>query len=248
MIQRTERSGLRLWWALCLALALPTLLLNAALRTWLPQGSVPLDMAVTGWPPLAQALVMRPDAGLAQPVWVWWTTAWLHGSPPHLLRNLAGLALMAALGTLLRPSRPAALAGWLAWPLTQLGMLMQPSLGSYVGLSGVLHAGVTVLALHAAMAPSRQPMPRTLLHPLPRTLSPLAPSVTGLRLGGLALLSALAAKILMENPWGQALVASTSSAINVAPWAHLSGCAAGALVTGLLWVLAAGSRLARRCH
>ncbi|MFY9460115.1 hypothetical protein [uncultured Aquabacterium sp.] len=239
-----ERPGLRLWWALCLALALPTLLLNITLRTWLPQGSVPLDMAVTGWPPLAQALVMRPDAGLAQPPWAWWTTAWLHGSTPHLLRNLAGLALMAALGTLVRPSRQAALAGWLAWPLTQLGMLMQPSLGSYVGLSGVLHAGVTVLALHAVMRPSRRPMPRLALP----AVSPLAPSVAGLRLGGLALLAALAAKILMENPWAQALVASTSSAINVAPWAHLSGCAAGALVTGLLWVLAAGSRLARRCH
>ena len=239
-----SRHGLRLWWALCLALALPTLLLNAALRTWLPQGSVPLDMAVTGWPPLAQALVMRPDAGLSQPPWVWWTTAWLHGSTPHLLRNLAGLALMAALGTLMRPSRQAALAGWLAWPLTQLGMLMEPSLGSYVGLSGVLHAGVVVLALHAAMAPLRQPVS----HALPQPLSPLAPSVAGLRLGAIALLLGLAVKMLMENPWGQALVASTSSAINVAPWAHLSGCAAGALATGVLWVLAAGSRLARRCH
>ncbi len=235
-----SRHGLRLWWALCLALALPTLLLNAALRTWLPQGSVPLDMAVTGWPPLAQALVMRPDAGLSQPPWVWWSTAWLHGSTPHLLRNLAGLVLMAALGTLMRPSRQAALAGWLAWPLTQLGMLMEPSLSSYVGLSGVLHAGVAVLALHAAMAPLRQPVSQS--------LSQLAPSVAGLRIGAIALLLGLAVKVLMENPWSQALVASTSSAINVAPWAHLSGCAAGALATGVLWVLAAGSRLARRCH
>jgi len=240
----TERSGLRLWWALCLALALPTLLLDTALRTWLPQGGVPLDMPVTAWPPLAQALVMRPDAGLSQHPWAWWTTAWLHGSTPHLLRNLAGLTLMAALGTLVSPSRPAALAGWLAWPLTQLGMLAEPTLSSYVGLSGVLHAGVTVLALHAVTAPLRQPKPAT----TSPTVSSLAPSNTGLRLSGIALLAGLAGKVLMENPWGQALVASTSSAINVAPWAHLSGCAAGALATGVLWVLAAGSRLARPCH
>ncbi|MBT9608961.1 MAG: rhomboid family intramembrane serine protease [Aquabacterium sp.] len=244
MTPSTERPGLRLWWALCLALALPTLLLNAALRSWLAQGTVPLDMAVTSWPPLAQALVLRPDAGWVQSPWVWWSSAWLHGSTPHLLRNLAGLALMAALGTLVRPSRQAALAGWLAWPLTQLGMLMQPSLDSYVGLSGVLHAGVTVLALHAAMRPLRQSPPLTATHPM----SPLAPSITGLRWVAIALLLGLAAKVLMENPWGAALVASTSSAINVAPWAHLSGCAAGALATWGLWVLAAGSRLARRCH
>lgn len=244
MTPSTERPGLRLWWALCLALALPTLLLNAALRTWLAQGAVPLDMAVTDWPPLAQALVMRPDAGWSQPPWVWWSSAWLHGSTPHLLRNLAGLALVGALGMLVRPSRQAALAGWLAWPLTQLGMLMQPSLGSYVGLSGVLHAGVTVLALHAVTRPLRQPPSPSAVHPV----SPSAPSTTGIRLVAVALLVGLGVKVLMENPWGQTLVASTSSAINVAPWAHLSGCAAGALATGVLWALAAGSRLARRCH
>jgi len=239
-----QRPGLRLWWALCLALALPTLVLNVALRHWLPQGSVPLDMAVTDWPPLAQALVLRPDAGWAQPPWVWWSSAWLHGSSPHLMRNLAGLALLAALGTLVRPSRQAALAGWLAWPLTQLGMLAEPTLSSYVGLSGVLHAGVTVLALHAAVRPLRQPAARPDVPPVSST----APSPAGLRLSAIALLVGLTVKVLMENPWGAALVASTSSAINVAPWAHLSGCAAGALALWALWVLATGSRLARRCH
>lgn len=246
--QRPEPDGQCLWWALCLALALPTLLLNAALRIWLPHGSVPLDTAVASWPPLAQALALRPDAGLSQAPWVWWSTAWLHGSTPHLLRNLAGLALMAALVALMRPSRHAALAGWLAWPLTQVGMLMQPSLGSYVGLSGVLHAGVTVLALDALMRQARQPRPGPTSLTAPHTVSRLAPSDTGLRLGAIALLAGLSAKVLMENPWGQALVASPSSAINVAPWAHLSGCAAGALATSVPWVLAAGSRLARRCH
>jgi len=226
-----EPPGLHLWWALCLALALPAVALHVALRTWLPQGSVPLDAPVTHWPPLAQGLVMQPEAGLAQPPWVWWTTVWLHGSLPHLWRNLAGLALVAALGVLVRPSRAAAQAAWLAWPLTQAGMLAQPTLTSYVGLSGVLHASVAVLALHAlTMRPD---------------VSPMGPSLGGLRVGGLALLTGLMAKVLMENPWQHALVASTSSAINVAPWAHLSGCVAGLLASG---ALASSYRLARRCH
>lgn len=234
MNQRTEPCGLPLWWALCLALALPALLLNVALRPALPTGCVPLDTTVADWPLLAQSLVMRPDAGIGQAPWVWWSTVWLHGSVPHLLRNLAGLGLVAALGGLIRPSRTVALAAWLAWPLTQLGMLMQPTLGSYVGLSGVLHASVVVLALHALTKPSRQP-----LHPHEQRPIP------ALRLGAIALLLGMAAKVLMENPWGDALVASAASAINVAPWAHLSGCAAGVLST---WVLAGGSRLAQKCH
>lgn len=229
--QRPEPGGQRLWWALCLALALPTLALNIALRPGLPEGCVALDTAVADWPLLARSLVMRPDVGIAQPAWVWWSTTWLHGSQPHLLRNLAGLGLVALLGWLIRPTRPTALAAWLAWPLTQLGMLMQPTLASYVGLSGVLHACVVVLAWQAATGPKPQPMPRRALHPT--------------QLGAWALLIGLAAKVLMENPWGDALVASAASAINVAPWAHLSGCAAGVLST---WVLAGGSRLAQRCH
>jgi hypothetical protein len=40
-------------------------------------------------------------------------------------------------------------AAWVcAWPLTQLGLLMRPDLSHYGGLSGVLHAGAAIVALH----------------------------------------------------------------------------------------------------
>ncbi len=207
-------DGVRLWWALCLLLALPAAALGLQ--------PVALAQAVAQWPALPQALVLRPELGWHQPAWTWWTSAWLHGSTPHLLRNLAALVLLAALGGLLRPRAQAAAAWCLAWPLTQLGMLLEPALSSYVGLSGVLHAGVVALALPAVLPPLRHPTgaePSPGLHP---------------KWLAWALLSGVALKILMENPWQHTLVASSASAINVAPWAHLSGAAAGALATGML--------------
>jgi membrane associated rhomboid family serine protease len=214
-----ERNGLHPWWAICAALALPAL----ALHLTLPQGSVALDAPVSSWPPLAQTLVMRPDAGLAQLPWVWWSSAWLHGSSSHLLRNVAGLALLACLAWLMPPSRTAAAAWLLAWPLTHLGMLMEPTLSSYVGMSGVLHAGVVTLSLHGLTQ-------HTSRHS---------------QIGAIALLIATVCKVLMENPWAHSLVASPASAINVAPWAHFSGCAAAALST---WALKSFSGRTRKCH
>lgn len=179
---------------------------------------MPLNVSPEAWPHPAADLVLRPDAGWHQPPWVWWTTAWLHGSTAHLWRNLAGTALLALLGWLIRPDRRTAIAWALAWPLTQVGMLWQPTLASYVGLSGVLHAGVAILGVQALLAPHRH------------TLGWV----------GALLLAGLSAKILMENPWGHALVLSPASAINVAPWAHFSGSVAGVwMVTLVRWI---GSR------
>ncbi len=209
----SDPVGLRAWWVVCAALALPALILHAALLLDGSQSGVPLNAPVASWPALAQALVMRPDAGLAQPPWVWWSTAWLHGSQAHLLRNLAGVLLLATLAWLMPPTRRTAAAWMLAWPLTHLGMLMEPTLSSYVGLSGVLHAGVVVLALSATGRHTPRPM----------------------RLCALALLAGTACKVIMENPWGHSLIASSASAINVAPWAHLSGCVAGVLSVCVVW-------------
>lgn len=226
----TERGSRLGWWAWCLALALPTLVLHVSLSPALSLSHVPLDQAVSAWPDVPRALVLQPDAGLAQPPWVWWTTAWLHGSTPHLVRNLVGLALLAVWAAASRPSRATVAALWLAWPLTQLGMLMEPSLGAYVGLSGVLHAGLVVLSLGALAITTPWP----------------------LRAGALALLLGTATKVHMENPWGAALVASPESGILVAPWAHLSGCVAGALSIAVAAGLARGWQRwpprQRRCH
>ncbi|MBI3382920.1 MAG: rhomboid family intramembrane serine protease [Aquabacterium sp.] len=157
----------------------------------------------------AQAGTLHPDAGWHQPAWVFWTSAWLHGSSAHLSRNLMALALLAVLGASARMPPRAALAWLLAWPLTQMGMLQQ-ALHTYIGLSGVLHAGFTVVALHHLTHPIQMDRHQRIL--------------------GLILLAGLIFKILMENPWQHTLIRPAGSDINVAPWAHLSGAAAGAVV------------------
>lgn len=168
---------------------------------------VPLALPPDFWPEQAACYVLRPDQGWRQPFWSWWTTAWLHGSEPHLWRNLMGCGLLLLLGALSHVNWRDTQAWLIAWPLTHLGMLLEPTLTSYAGLSGVLHAGVAIVALANLHHPHR-------------------PSH---RVAGIVLLAWLAGKLFMENPWTHHLVLSTESAINIAPWAHLSGALAGAL-------------------
>lgn len=187
-----------LWWAaLSLLLALPSLAFDP----------VPLALPPEFWPPDLARLALRPDQGVHQPMWSWWTTAWLHGSEAHLWRNLFGAGLILLLGVLSDANRQDTFAWLLAWPLTQVGMLMEPSLSSYVGLSGVLHAGAVIVGL-ANLHHPRQPSHRA---------------------AGIVLLAWVAGKLIMENPWAHDLVLSEASAITVAPWAHLSGALAGVL-------------------
>lgn len=188
-------AGILLWWALCLTLACPA--------WWI--GPVPLGQPTSTWPALAQSWAMHPDAGLHQPAWTWWTTAWLHGSPLHLARNLMALSLIALLGTACRISITSTVVWALVWPLTQLGMLAQPEWHTYIGLSGVLHGGVAVIAMQQIGNHKTNP----------------------LKYVGWVLLLGLAFKILMENPWQHPLIQTNGSDITVAPWAHLSGTICG---------------------
>lgn len=181
------------WLGGCALLALGTLLVAT-------QPSAPWD-----WQP---ALATR------QP-WRWWTAAFVHWSPGHLGANLAGLALVAALGWRARCGRRATLAWALAWPLTHLGLLLQPALTHYGGLSGVLHAGVATLAVHLLGQAGRRAL-------------------------GAALLAGLLAKVLLEAPWGAPLRAVPGWDILIAPAAHASGAAAG-----LLCALAGAAAAAR---
>jgi len=182
-------------------------------------GVVPLNDAEATWSPLARLWVLHPGAGLQQPPWVWWTSAWLHGSAAHLWGNLGGLALLAWMGHAVRVDRGCAIVWTLCWPLAQLGLLWQPELPRYIGLSGVLHAGLTVVALHTLFGRAR---------PLPRWL------------GG-ALMLGLVAKVLMENPGAPGLIPSPGWAITVAPWVHLCGVVAAATLM-CLWRLGATLR------
>ena len=177
-------------------------------RRWLGLCAVLAVGAVVAWFLPAAQLDWQPTLAGSQP-WRWWTAALVHWSPLHLGANLLGLALVAALGHAAACRGRATLAWLLAWPLTQLGLLLQPALRHYGGLSGVLHAGVAV----ATVALLRQRGPR--------------------RAVGIALLAGLLLKVLIESPWLGPLRQVAGWDMPIAPLAHASGALAG-LLCGLL--------------
>lgn len=143
--------------------------------------------------------------------WRAWSAALVHLSELHLAANLAGCALVGALGLVARVPQRSVTAWMVAWPLTQLALLARPDIGHYAGLSGVLHAGVAVVAVH------------------------LIATARGLRRAiGLALLAALALKVAGETPWAaEGLRHPAGWDIAIAPFAHASGLAAGAALSAL---------------
>jgi rhomboid family GlyGly-CTERM serine protease len=146
----------------------------------------------------------QPALAARQP-WRWFTAAGVHWSPLHLGANLLGLLMVALLGWRAGCGRPATAAWLLAWPLTQLGLLWQPTLAHYGGLSGVLHAGVAVACCQLLWR-DRQRQRRYI--------------------GGL-LLAGLLAKVLLESPWQAPLRHEPGWDIAIALGAHASGVAAG---------------------
>ena len=178
-------QGRRAWLAVTCLLALPSL------ATWPTQG---LALRALSW---------QPALALSEP-WRWWTAAWVHLSLKHLVANLVGALLVAALGWAARVPPRAGWAWLLAWPLTHLGLLLQPGLQRYGGLSGVLHAGVAVAAVHLMTLQERRA-----------------------RLLGAAILAGMALKIVLEGPWRGPLIHPPEWDIAVAPLAHLLGTAWG---------------------
>ena len=142
----------------------------------------------------------QPGLVASQP-WRAFSAEFVHYSTLHLAGNAAGLALVAAFGVAARAPWWLALAWFAAWPLTQLGLLWQPELSHYGGLSGVVHAGVAIVALHLV------------LH--------------GHRWVGGAVLAGLLAKVVSESPWGAPLRYPPGWDIAIAPFAHASGLVAG---------------------
>jgi rhomboid family GlyGly-CTERM serine protease len=183
--------------------ALAALLATASLAAW--------------WLPAA-LLDWQPGLAASEP-WRWWTAALVHWSPRHLGANLLGAGLVAALGWVARVPPSAALAWAIAWPLSHGALLVQPALAHYGGLSGVLHAGVAVAALH------------------------LLRTERGRRrwIGG-AVFAGLALKLLLEAPWGAPLRYTAEWDIAVAPLAHATGAIAGVLA----WLLLALFRSRRQ--
>ena len=145
----------------------------------------------------------QPALASTEP-WRAWTAALLHWSPQHLRMNALGLLAVALLGWRAGAQPADALAWALAWPLTQAGLLLQPALQHYEGLSGVLHAGVAILACRLwRSAPGRA-----------RTI-------------GAVLAAGLLLKLGTEAPWAGATRDVPGWDFALAPGAHLSGVLAG---------------------
>lgn len=151
----------------------------------------------------------QPGAVAREP-WRAFSAAFVHWSALHLGANLLGTAILAALGRAGGLPGRAALAWALAWPLTHLGLLAQPALAHYGGLSGVLHAGVAVAGCWLLVRTRGRP-----------------------RAIGAALLAGLAIKVVLEEPFGAPLVRPPGWDIAIAPLAHASGAIAGT-VAGLV--------------
>jgi rhomboid family GlyGly-CTERM serine protease len=151
-----------------------------------------------------EAIDWQPALALHQP-WRAFTAIGVHYSTTHLAANLAGLLLTAALGIAARvPLRLS--AAWLAaWPLTQFGLLIEPTLAHYGGLSGVLHAGVTVVIVFLLVTGTRAQ----------RWVAVIA-------------LIGLVGKLIGEAPWGPATRHTAAWDIPIAPLAHATGVIAGA--------------------
>lgn len=171
-------------------------------RAWPALAAFAAAGSVVAWFLPAAALDWQPALALVEP-WRWITGAFVHWSPLHLGANLAGTAVVAAFGHVAALPPRAALAWALAWPATQGALLAQPALVHYGGLSGVLHAGVAVAAVHL-----------------------LARTGRARWIGG-AVLAGLALKIALERPWAGPLLHPAGWDIAVAPLAHAAGAVAG---------------------
>jgi rhomboid family GlyGly-CTERM serine protease len=166
---------------------------------------------VFAWPAPRDLLDWQPALAFSEP-WRMVSAAWVHWSARHLAMNLAGCALIALLGWRAQAGVPAVRAWVLAWPLSQLGLLAQPALKHYGGLSGVLHSAAAILGCHL----------------LARGADRRARAI------GALLVVGLAAKVLSEAPWGDATRRIDGWDFLLAPAAHASGVVAGLLAWALI--------------
>lgn len=193
----------------------------AAGRVWAALALAACAGALIAWTLPRELLEWQPALAATQP-WRAFTAAFVHYSALHLFANLAGGALVAALGLAARMPWAGALAWLGAWPMTHAALLLQPSLRHYGGLSGVWHAGVAVVSVHLLW---RGP---------PRA-----------RWVGAGLLTGLFAKVLTEEPWAGPLRHVSGWDIAIAPLAHATGAAAGLVCALVAEVLMSAPRGAR---
>jgi len=179
-------------------------------QAWLAFSALLAAGSLPGWFVPAPLWDWQPALAFGEP-WRLLTAAWVHWSPLHLGGNLVATALVAVFGVTARVPPRATLAWALAWPLTHIGLLLQPALLHYGGLSGVLHAGVAVVLVHLLRDTTGRP-----------------------RLIGAMVTVGVLVKLVLEAPWGPPLRQMPGWDIAIAPLVHATGTLAGALVALLL--------------
>lgn len=191
-------------------------------RTWLLLCAMHGVASVLLWWARASAqdaLTWHADTWTSHP-WTLWTSAWVHRNTPHLIVNQVALGVLTGLAWVLRPTRTATLAWVLAWPLSQLSLLLWPQISHATGLSGVLHAGATVMAVELILRRVQ---------------------VDKARRWGLMLAAGLAVKLAMARAWHRPVVWDNGSEMSVVLAADLTGVfwglalATGAIGLGRLW-------------
>jgi rhomboid family GlyGly-CTERM serine protease len=162
------------------------------------------------WVP-APWLDWQPQLAWREP-WRMFSAAWVHWSGMHLGANLLGAVVIALLGMAMKAPTRLVWAWFVAWPLTHLGLLLQPELAHYGGLSGVMHAGLAAATVWLVLTERgrRQAV-------------------------GVGLLIGIVTKLWLEKPWGAPLRHGDGWDIAIAPLAHGTGAVAGALCAWLMW-------------
>ena len=178
-------------------------------RLWLAVAAILSAGALLSFPIDRPILDWQPALAATEP-WRAISAAFVHYSALHLAANLAGAALVGALGRVARVPMRTVVAWLVAWPLTQLGLLARPDLLRYGGLSGVLHAGVACVAWQLIV--DGRGARRTI---------------------GALTLAGVVVKVLSEAPWGEPLRHPAGWDIATAPFAHASGVVAGLLAAAL---------------
>jgi len=187
---------------------------SSAERRWVALAAALALGAVLAFGAPAALLDWQPALAWREP-WRAWSAAFVHYSTLHLVANVVGTALVAALGWFARVPATTTLAGLVAWPLTQLGLLARPDLLHYGGLSGVLHAATACVGWQLALHARGQR-----------------------RAIGVLVLVGLAGKVASESPWGAPLREPAGWDIATAPFAHASGLVAGLVAAALCDALA----------
>jgi rhomboid family GlyGly-CTERM serine protease len=172
--------------------------------------------ALLAWFAPSAALDWQPQLAASEP-WRAWTGAFVHWSRQHLGANLLACAVVTLFGWGARVPPRCAWAWVIAWPLTQIALLLQPTLAHFGGLSGVLHAGVAVVLVEL-----------------------LAHGDGRKRWIGAGVTLGLIIKLWQEQPLGAPLRHLAEWDIAVVPFSHLTGALVGALSAASLL------RLARR--